>query len=266
MVENHETAVKVGLLSVLLALAVLLSAALPPAFLAGNPQSQVGTPQPSGLLLVSVNMQEGGGPGIPLAGVKVAISQSILHGIRLALGTNASGQVEFPLQPGQYGVSLNDSRFSLETSVQVNQTTTTWLQVVVNRTGYYAAFADAQDTTTAGEVDTWNQLVVAVPASGVLVLPFGSGILTVVPGALVPNVGSAPRFGSEVFVQPFLLYGGTLTPGAETPASVVSQVSRTGLTWLTLQPLKTLDVGGASYLVIFSYAAGSTVGYLEEAR
>ncbi len=266
MGAKHETAVRAGLLSALLASAVLLGAVLPPTFLAGGALSFQNPTPPTGLLLVNVSMSQDGGPSTPLAGVDVGISQSILHGIRLALATNGSGQVGLPLEPGQYAVTANDSRFSLETLVQVNQSATTELRVVVNRTEYLASFADAEGATTSGQVNTWNRLVVAVPPPGLIVFPFGGGAVEAIPVGQNLNSSSLPTFGKEVFVQPFVLYGGPLSPGVETPASVVSQVQRSSLTWLTLQPLETLDLGGASYLAIVSYAAGSSVSYQEGVR
>jgi len=76
---------------------------------------------------------------------------------------------------------------------------------------------------------------------------------------------SIPNLGSKVFVQPMrFYYGGTLYSynGTEVPSEVVSQTVNLGQTWLTLQPLLELNLGGSVFLMVVDYAAGSAVNYI----
>lgn len=203
----------------------------------------------------------------PLDGARVGISQVAPFGLRLELQTNESGRVGIALGPGQYGVSVSDPRFSLQNSVPVYPGNMTRMQVTVNRTSSYAGFAAAKDSTTSGEIETWNQLVVEVANNG---RPYSEyGRLVGLP-LLVVGQGSTslpPHYGSEVFVQPIRFYynstgfTGFVRYGPEIPSAVVSQVALGGVTWLTLRPLGLLDVLGASYLVVVSYEARSSVSY-----
>lgn len=257
----NDSAAKVGLFAALLILGVVVSTALPPSFLEESAAPPIRTVVPPGYLLVTVAMDGG-----PLDGVSVAISQFTFHGLHIILATNRSGQVEFPLAPGQYGVSVTDPRFGLETSVPVSSGTTTRLQVTLNRTAFSSVFSAAQDSTLTGEIEPWNQLVVEVAPYGCLtscgLLGLGGQFgIRVIPSGITLSV---PHFGSEVFVQTVRYFAngtGIPTLGSEIPATVISQVAGSGVSWLTLQPLSVLDLSAALYLLVVSYAVGSTVSF-----
>ncbi len=259
--DATDSAIKVGLSTALLILAVVVSTALPPSFLEGRvvkPEQIVG---PSGYLLVSVALA-----GLPVGGVVVSASQSVLHGVRLTLETNHSGQVDFPLPTGHYGVLVTDPRFSLETFVDVFTGATTRMQVAVNRTTFTSLFAAAQDSTSVGEIEPWNVLLMEVEPSWEHLFPplFGLGapyIQYTLPGGVAPTV---PRLGSEVFVQPMTLhFNKTFAEysGPEVPSTVISQVAGPGVAWLTLQPDGVLEISRANYILVIWYSAGSSVTY-----
>jgi hypothetical protein len=255
MRATRQTVTKGALGAALLVIGVLLAFSLPPGFLAGQGSAQVATTTAMGFLDVNTNMNSGGSQTTPLAGVSVGIFQNVLHGIRLGfLKTNQTGSTEFPLLAGQYIVSLQDPRFTVQTTVNIYPYTTTQLNVQVNRTSYVADFVDAQDETSAGQIQPWNTLVVAISAETVGPFPYMS--LT---NASIPNLGS------KVFVQPMrFYYGGTLYSynGTEVPSEVVSQTVNLGQTWLTLQPLLELNLGGSVFIMVVDYAAGSAVNYI----
>lgn len=258
---TNGPAVRVGLSAALLVIGALLSTALPPSFLEGQAGSTQNTVVAPGYLLVSVLLDGG-----PLAGVSVVVSQVSHFGLRITLRTNLTGEVEFPLTSGQYGVSVTDPRFIIITSAPVFSGNITTVQVNANRTSYQAMFAAAQGAASAGQVETWDEIVVGVIPNGSPVY-FGLWGLTgypIFPAPANGTIPAAPRFGSEVFVQPIKYYlnysySYYFADGPEIPASVLSQVAGSGVTWLTLQPMRLLDLSEANYLDIVSYAASSTV-------
>ncbi|MDE1853645.1 MAG: hypothetical protein KGI38_07855 [Thaumarchaeota archaeon] len=256
------SAIKVGLSACLLVLGVLVSIALPPSFL-GKSDTVVETIAPLGRLVVAVNMYNGSLIPGPLSGVQVAVAGPLrVHFIGY---TNKSGEFEWQLASGQYGVSVTDPRFATETSAAVRPGILTTVQVSVNRTESYSIFSAAEDSTTQGKIETWNQLVVEVSLYPYYFpLPYSAGAFVVLNAPISPIIPSLPTFGEEVFVQPFGAGPtGCCSPakGGEVPAKVVSQFPGQGAVWLTLQPLSLLDLAGAYFLGIVSYQAGSSVSY-----
>lgn len=262
------TALKVGLSAALLVLGLLVAMQLPSASLAGAPTPTTTAFVP-GVLVVSVTLNNNsgispilGGVNSPMQGVGVGVVQLTAFGIHLQFTTNQSGVAESPLPQGEYGVSVGDSEFSLSTSVQVDSGLVTRVQVGVNRTAYYGFFAEADDSTTRGSIEPWNNLVVGVSTSGYALFVSGGTQIAV---SYFPGQTQPPpvAFGPTVFLQPegFLPIGGSgsVGTGAEVPATVVSQVPEAGTTWLTLQPARELQLAGAAYLAVVSYKVGSSV-------
>jgi hypothetical protein len=143
--------------------------------------------------------------------------------------------------------------------------------VTVNRTASLADFAVAQDSTTTDQIETWNQIVVAVPAkspqgqfTASVTLQNGSALVFLGGGQAIgtANSTSATRFGNKVFLQLYRYFVVNQTYrsefGPEIPAKVVSQQSRWGQIWLTLQPQDLLLIAGAS-IVVVTYQAGMSV-------
>jgi len=242
----------VGLTIILLILGVAAAVALPPGFVGGRTSATL-TYVPPGRLVLSVSMNNGGGVYTPVGGSRVRVSQTSLHGFTLLAVTNESGEVEMSLSSGGYAVSVYDGRFTFETGVSLSPGNVTELQVRVNRTSFFAFWVDAQDSSTTGQVETWNQVEVALAASGVNYVA--------VPVSQRENYSNY-RFPAQVFLQTieFESIGGFFAiRGPEIPAAVVSQVVSSGNIWLVLKPLTPLSLTGANYLGVVTYEAGGTV-------
>jgi len=255
----RDTAAKVGLSAVLLVLAVATAFAFPPGFLAGT-ASVTTTYTPPGQLDLSVTINNGSGIYAPLAGGQVRVSQALLHGFTLMAATNDSGEVDITLASGQYAVSVYDRRFSFENAVPVDPGKVTRLQVQVNRTSFYAYWVEAQDSSTTGQVETWNQLEIAVSMVGGVYFAVGPAFVFV-PVGQSENYSNF-KFPANVFLQPieFRFSGETVIPGGpEIPATVISQVRSSETTWLVLKPLAPFSLSGANYLGVVSYVAGGNV-------
>jgi hypothetical protein len=242
----------VGLTAILLILGVAAAVALPPGFVESGTFATL-TYVPPGHLALSVSMNDGGGVYTPVDGSRVRVSQTLLHGFTLLAQTNESGEVEMTLSSGQYAVSVYDGRFSFETGVSLNPGEVTQLEVRVNRTSFFAFWVEAQDSSTTGQVETWNQVEVAVPTSG-------ANYVTV-PIMQLENYSNF-NFPAEVFLQTieFRYIGGFFViRGPEIPADVISQVISSGNIWLVLKPLAPLSLSGANYLGVVTYEAAGTV-------
>jgi hypothetical protein len=251
---------RAGLSAILVALAVLLALQLPSSGFTGRGNSTAPTPYSSGELLVSVTLENGSLVPAPLRGVQVGVSQLVLHGLHLVLPTNGTGEVEVTLPPGAYGVAVSNDKFAQSSDVSVYSGGVTRMNVTVDRTTYVASFVDAEDSTSQGEIEPWNTVVVEV-APYLVILATGAAF-----GEQVATNLSPPTFNDTVFLQPLLLYpddGGVGFPGfvagAEVQATVVSQVARSGGVWLTLRPTGVLQLAGSAYLQVVSYDAGSSV-------
>lgn len=257
MAGRHDAPLKVGLAAALVILGFLLAVQVPTTTLAGRGFNQQGaTP---GRLLVRVVMSSIGFQ-IPLAGVQVGVTQDTAGGLHLLLATNESGEAGFPLPPGGYAVSASNPKFSLLSGVTVSSGNLTTLLVTVNRTAYNAAFVEADDSTTQGNLEPWNTVTVEVTQYG---SPIFLPQLTPISLVNVPNGPGNVTFGQNIFLQTLsmdFLGGGNfrLTNGTEVPATVISQTAEGGATWLSLHPLKLFQVGGAEYVMVVSYVAGST--------
>jgi len=253
---------KVGLSAALMALALLLALQLPSSGFTGKGNFST-TSYSEGQLLVSVTLENGSTVAAPLKGVQVGISQLILHGLHLVLPTNGTGEVELALPPGTYGVTVSSDKFNQSSDISVDSGRLTWMQVSVNRTAYIASFVDADDSTSQGEIEPWNTVVVEVAPYLVIFGPGASLGEQAVPASPPP-----PTFNGTVFLQPLSLYpdqGGVgfagLVGGTEVRATVISQVARSGSVWLTLQPTGLLQLAGSLYLQVVSYEAGSSVTF-----
>lgn len=258
----RETAAILGLSAVLLALGFAAAVALPPGFV-GVGASATFASVPPGQLALSVSMNNGTGVSIPVAGSQVRVSQTVVHGITLLAETNDSGDVEMTLPAGQYAVSVYDQRFSFETGAPIEPGRVTQLQVQVNRTSFVALWVEAQDSSTTGQLETWNQVEVAVPTSGGIFVIASVGEPNYIPFAFGQPVDySSFKFPANVFLQAVELQsnGDTFGPsGPETQAAVISQVENSGDIWLVLRPLAPLYLSGASYLGVTAYEAGGNV-------
>jgi hypothetical protein len=247
----------------IIAIGLLLATWIPPSFLAGGAVTQ--SPASStveGYLLVSVTLQTPFGGFAPVAGVRVGIAQLVLQGIRLSLLTNQTGETEFPLRPGQYGVSITDPRFGLSTNVPIASGNTTLLQVQVNRTQYPSLFADLSDSTGSGAVNSWERMDLAIEPQYTLqnVFPVGS----IPAGINASQPKPIPDLGQVVFIQAwrgFNYYNSTypffLGPEAET--TLISQVTKGGVTWLELQPQDAFALQNVFSVVVNSYVPGYSV-------
>ena len=263
--NTQEASKRAGLLAVLVALALLLALQLPSSGFTGSGPSPVDVLPTAGQLLVSVALNNESSLPTPMKGVQVAISQPILHGLHLVLPTNGTGEVELTLPAGTYGVSVSNGKFALSSDVPVNSTGLTWMHVLVNRTSYLASFAEAQDSTSQGEIEPWNTVVVEVTPYQFLFPvvngnPRGQQIII---GSVLPNP-SPPTFNGSLYIQPYYFpsaAGAGLVGGTEVPMTVVSQVARSGGTWLTLRPDGLLQLAGALYVQVVSYQAGSSVSF-----
>ena len=260
MLRNlRDTAAKASLAAALLILGVAAAFVLPPGFLAGT-VAVTSTYTPPGKLDLSVSVNNGSGIYTPLAGGQVRVSQALLHGFTLLAQTNASGDVDITLAAGQYAVSVYDQRFSFESAVPVNPGKVTRLQVQVNRTFFYAFWVEAQDSSTSGQVETWNQLEAAVSMQGGSYFTVGPVYLTF-PVGPYQNYSSF-KFPANVYLQPieFRSSGGALEPyGPEIPAEVISQVRSSETAWLVLKPSTPFSLSGANYLGVVCYVAGGNV-------
>ena len=207
-----DRAAKAALAAALLVLATIVSLVLPTAFLGENTvPNQVGTTESyAGRLLVTVTLHNSTGESQPVPGIPVVVTRFALKGLRLTMNTNGSGEVEMGLAPGQYGVSTSDPRFSVSNLVNVYTGNLTSMVVNVNRSAAYSIFAQAQDSTSDGQIATWNKLFVEVSTSQSQIY-FGifnvNGTLPVVVGSGQSNVTGRVRFGGQVFVQPVKFYG-----------------------------------------------------------
>jgi len=252
---------RAGLSAILVALAVLLALQLPSSGFTGKGNSTAPTPYSSGQLLVSVTLENGSIVPAPLRGVQVGISQLVLHGLHLVLPTNGTGEVEVALPPGAYGVVVSNDKFAQSSDVLVDSGGVTRMNVSVDRTTYVASFVDAEDSTSQGEIEPWNTVVVEVaPYLVILASEAAFG------GQVVPANPPPPTFNGTVFLQPLLYYpdnGGAgfagFVAGMEVQATVVSQVARSGGVWLTLRPTGVLQLAGSAYLQVVSYEAGTSV-------
>lgn len=269
-----DLALKAGLSVALLLMGLFVSLSLPPSFLAGNLVSPGAANEvPLGRLAVTVSLRNETGVDQPLLGVSVSISQFAFFGLRAILKTNASGQVEMQLAPGIYDVSVRDTRFSVSTSAPVQPHGTTQVLVAVNRTALWAAFASAQDSTSSGQIETWNRLTLEVVPPGVCLvgIPWspvgqtlvcsGLGWTAALVNGSAGDVASTPRFGDTVFIKAWGALGqGPWSPdGGEVPAAVISQNPTTDAIWLTVQPLQVIDISGSTNLQVVTYTAGITV-------
>lgn len=264
--NSHGASTKAGLTAVLAALALLLALQLPSSGLTGSGNSTVAASSSTGRLLVGVALENDSLAPAPLRGVQVGITQAIIHGLHLVLPTNRSGEAEFTVPAGVYGVSVGNSKFALFREVPVYSSNLTSVNVIVNRTAYIASFAEAEDSTTQGDIEPWNSVVVEVtPFRFPILLNPGNlpGQLVIV--SSVPASPSPLTINGTVFVQAVSLYSGSggtgIAGGPEVKATVVSQVVGPGGTWLTLRPTGLLHLGGSSYLQVVSYQAGSTVSF-----
>ena len=259
----RDASAKAGLTAVLLALAFVLAFQLPSSGFTGRGNPAAAPSSSGGRLLVSVMLENESTVPAPLKGVQVGVSQFILHGLHLLLPTNGTGEVEFTLPPGTYGVSVGNDRFTLSSDVSVSSNEVTWMHVSVNRTAYMASFASAEDSTSRGDIEPWNTVVVEVtPYQFPTLLTIGYTQRQQVIVIPISSASSPPTFNGEVFLQPFSLTpggGGQVIGGPEVPATVISQVVRSGGTWLTLQPASLLQLGGTLYLQVVGYQAGSSV-------
>jgi hypothetical protein len=250
--DLRDTATMVGLTTILLILGLAAAVALPPGFVGGGASAPL-TYVPPGHLALSVSMNNGDGVYTPVDGSRVRVSQTLLHGFTLLALTNESGEVEMTLSSGPYAVSVYDGRFSFETGVSLNPGKVTQLQVRVNRTSIFAFWVEAQDSSTTGQVETWNQIEVAVPTSG-------ANYITV--PIRQPVNYSNYKFPTNVFLQTVefqSIVGFLVIRGPEIPAAVISQVISSGNIWLVLKPLAPLSLSGANYLGVVTYEAAGTV-------
>jgi len=250
--DPRDTATMVGLAAILLILGVAAAVALPPGFVGGRASAPV-TYVPPGHLALSVSMNDGNGVYTPVGGSRVRVSQALPHGFTLLAQTNESGELEMTLSSGQYAVAVSDGRFSFESGVSLNPGVVTQLQVRVNRTSFFAFWVEAEDSSTTGVVETWNQVELALPTSG-------ANYITV--PIRHPENYSTFKFPASVFLQTieFGYVGGLFViRGPEIPASVVSQVTSSGNIWLVLKPLAPLSLSGANYLGVVTYVAAGTV-------
>ncbi|MDG7007001.1 MAG: hypothetical protein JRN06_02010 [Nitrososphaerota archaeon] len=261
--KTRDATAKAGLSAVLLALAFILAFQLPSSGFTGRANPAAAPSSSGGRLLVSVTLENESTAPAPLRGAQVGVSQFVPHGLHLVLPTNETGEVEFTLPPGTYGVSVGDDRFTLSAEVSVNLNKVTWMRVSVNRTAYVASFAVAEDSTSRGDIEPWNTVVVEVTPyqfPTLLTIGYAQGQQVIV--SPVSSPPSPPTFDGQVFLRPFSFTpggGGQVIWGLEVPATVVSQVVRSRGTWLTLQPASLLQLGGSSYLQVVSYQAGSSV-------
>ena len=258
--NTRDASTKAALSAALVALSFLLALQLPSSGFAGAGSSTVGTPLSGGRLLVSVDLENMSAPPAPYRGVQVGISQLVPHGLHLVLPTNGTGEAEFTLLPGAYGVAVGNDKFTLSSDVSVEPGNLTSMQVTVNRTAYTAAFVAAEDSTSQGEIEPWNTVVLEVtPYQFPGLLSLG-GVIITGPGPANP---SPPTFNGTVFLQTGSFYvSGTfsgLAGGPEVPATVLSQVIRPGGTWLTLRPAGVLQLAGSSFLYVVGYQAKSSV-------
>jgi len=248
----RELAARVGLSAALLVLGVAAAVALPPGFVAVGGSTTLAY-VPPGRLLLSVSMDNGSGGYTPVAGSQVRLSQTLPHGFTLLARTNDSGKVEITVASGQYTVSVFDQRFSYETTVPVNPGKVTLAEVRVNRTSFFAFWVEAQDSSASGQVETWNQMEVAVPMLSGNYFTFE---------IVQPRNYSNFVFPTNLFLQPveFRFSGGTFVPsGPEIPATLTSQVRSSGDIWLVLRPLAPFSLSGANYLAVVAYEAGGNV-------
>jgi len=249
--NSREVAARVGLSAALLVLGVAVAVALPPGFVAGGATTLAYVPP--GSLLLSVSMNNGSGAYTAVAGSQVRLSQTLPHGVTILAQTNESGEVEITVASGQYAVSVFDQRFSYETILPVNPGKVTQTHVLVNRTSLFAFWVEAQDSSTTGQVETWNQVEVGVST---LQANFFTS-----PIAQFRNYSNF-AFPTNVFLQPIKIRfnGVAYEPsGPEIPATVISQVRSSGLIWLVLRPLAPLSLSGANYLGVVAYNAGGNV-------
>ena len=252
MEGSRDTAAMVALTAILLILGVAAAVALPPGFAVGRAPATL-TYVPPGHLALSVSMSNGGVVYSPVDGSEVRVSQASIHGFTLLAQTNESGEVEMTLPSGEYAVSVYDGRFTFESGVSLDPGKVTQLQVRVNRTSFFALWVEAQDSSTTGEVETWNQVEVALSASGVNYVT--------VPMAQLENFSDF-RFPAEVYLQTVefeTIAGFFVIRGPEIPAAVISQVLNSGNIWLVLRPLAPLSLAGANYLGVVTYEAAGTV-------
>jgi hypothetical protein len=248
---------KAGLSAILVILALILALQLPSSGFTGRGNSTATTSYSGGRLLVSVTLENGSLVPTPLQGVQVGVSQLVLHGLHVVLPTNVTGEVELTVPPGTYGVAVSNDKFTQSSDVVVGSGRLTWMNVSVNRTAYIASFVDAEDSTSQGEIEPWNTVVVEV-ATYLIILASGEQV--------IPASPPPPTFNGTVFLQPLSLYPGNggvgfagFVAGTEVQATVVSQVARSGGVWLTLRPTGLLQLAGSSYLQVVSYVAGSSV-------
>ena len=252
MRNPRETAAMVGLSAAFLLLGVVAAVALPPGFVAAGTSATVAY-VPPGQVAISVSMGNGDGVYTPVPGSQVRVSQTLLHGFTLLAETNDSGDVEMTLPSGQYAVSVSNQKFSFQTGVSLEPGKVTLLQVRVNRTSFFGFWVETQDSSTEGQIETWNQVEVAVPASG-------ANYVTV-PVRQLENYSNY-KFPGGVFLQTieFRYIGGLFVVGGpEVPATVISQVTSSGNIWLVLKPLAPFSLSGANYLGVIAYEAAGTM-------
>jgi hypothetical protein len=258
--------------TILLVAGFLLATAFGPGFLLRSGDASNNQPENAlGYLLVTVSLFDPFNGPTPLAGVTVGVSQLILQGVRLSFVTNENGLIEVPLPPGQYGVGVTDVRFTLETQAPVAGGNVTHLTVSVNRTQFYAEFADLSDSTGSRTVNTWETMELAIVSGGVEGrYPFTgfSGTITVSPSQgtnflFWSNSAFPSNFGRQVFVQSMNLVNGGLgiTPGEEVQASVLSQTNKGVEVWLDLQPLKPFSLESAIAVYVINYVPGYSVSF-----
>jgi len=252
---------------VLLCSGYLLSAAMQPNFLSAGskPVTVVGGGE-VGFLVVDTMFVQALGGGTPIPGVKVGVAQQELHGVRLTLQTNDSGMVEFVLGAGGYGVVVTDPRFSLGAQVIVDNGTTTFMVVSVNRSSTYATFADLSDSSGSGYVNVWDTMELAFSSNG-------TGNVPVIYGPVaysaqnISAAGLGLKLGATVFVEPTFNYGlagfyGPSGTGPEVPAKVLATSQASGTVWAELQPIEPLPVQGVTGVALISYAPSLKVTQL----
>ncbi|MDA4121264.1 MAG: hypothetical protein OK404_02515 [Thaumarchaeota archaeon] len=269
-----RTLAGVAMAATLLVVGFLLATALAPGFLSpGGGASPTQQDNAFGFLHVTVSLIDPFNGSSPVAGASVGVSQLLFQGVRLSFLTNQSGMAEFPLLPGQYGVGVTDPRFTLETQVPVTGGNITHLKVTVNRTQYYAAFADLSDSTGSRTVNTWETMELAIVSGGAFVSTGGSEVSAVyggtTPGSsqgfvfFSSNSGFPSSFGKQVFIQSLKIVNTAFgfSTGPEIQSSVLSQTNKGGEVWLGLQPLKPFSLEGALAVFVVNYVPGYSVSF-----
>jgi hypothetical protein len=223
-----------------------------------------------GHILVRVSVQNEFQLFQPGKFIRVSISElKVFGGVFLQPVTNESGELEIPLPPDHYSVTIQEPKFQLGVSVLIVPQRTTELGIFVNRTVYDTVFVEMQDPYSSHAVLQPQTIEAAVLPKGWGDFQMTFNCCPIRPIIIGNSSPPPPKFGQIVYLRtiiplPFVPRGNSSTSGIvsylwtgnEIRAEVLSQRIQDpseALLWVTLRPVEVLNITNGETIDVVTY-------------